>query len=304
MIDRHSLLPFLAPLLAVGASTAQVAVPDPPAGDASAQIRWALERIGDPADPRAREAGVRLLLGLEEATSVPALLDATGSPSWRVAVRAFDLLAALGKEVPPERLREGLRSENRAVRSAALRAVAPPLDPLLASDVARLLDDTLHDVRMEALRAALRLRIRDGPDLGAAVRSRALDPDPAVRLEARRILLAWPEEPPGIEGVLGVSDGESVQETLRALLEAEEPPAWLAPRCATLAREDRLEAGTRRAAAACALLAGDRSEGSIAWAVSGALLAEETWLADGCSRALRRLGGAAGEPLARAMSGP
>jgi tetratricopeptide (TPR) repeat protein len=301
LTGRPSLLPFLA---ALGTSLGPGGVPDPPAGDAAAQVRWALERIGDPADPRAREAGTRLLLGVEESASVPALLAATASPSWRVRVRAFDLLAALGKGVPPERLQEGLRSENRAVRAAALRAVALPLDPRLASDVARLLDDPLHDVRMEALRAALRLRSRDGPDLAGAVRARVLDPDPAVRLEARRTLLAWPEEPPGIAGVLGVSDGEGVQEALRALLEAEEPPGWLAPRCASLAREERMGEGTRRAAAACALLAGDQSPPSVAWAISGALLAEETWLADGCSRALRRLGGAAGEPLSLAMSGP
>ncbi|MCI0585629.1 MAG: tetratricopeptide repeat protein [Planctomycetes bacterium] len=301
MTGRPSLLPFLA---ALGASLGPGGVPDPPAGDAAAQVRWALERIGDPADPRAREAGARLLLGVEETASVPALHAATGSPSWRVRVRALELLATLGRGVPPERLREGLRSENRAVRAAALRAVAPPFGPDLASDVARLLEDPLHDVRTEALRAALRLRSRDGPDLAAAVRVRALDPDPAVRLEARRILLAWPVEPPEIEGVLGVADGEGVQEALRALLEAEEPPPWLAPRCASLAREDRMGEGTRRAAAACALLAGDRSEGSVARTISGALLAEETWLADGCSRALRRLGERAGEPLSRAMSGP
>jgi HEAT repeat protein len=279
--------------------------PDPPPCDAAAQVRWALERIADPADPEAREAGARMLLGLGEA-AVPALIDATRSPPWRVRSRAYDLLAILGRPVPPDRLRSGLRDPNRAIRASALRAIRAPGDSALASEVCALLSDAFHDVRTEALRAALRLRLAAGADreLGQAVGSLSRDPDALVREEARRVLLAWPEDLPALDRVLDPADEPGITAALRVLLEAEETPDWLRTRCAALAGEGSLETVSRQAAAAAALIAGERSEACISAAVVGLLRAEETWLADGCARALRRVGAPAENLLARELAGP
>jgi HEAT repeat protein len=150
-------------------------------GLGSAAVPALLEALGSSGTPLASlEAVVRLLGGSADPRALPPLLDVL---RWGPVAPDLVIAAIGGLRQPAalEPLAPFLEDPDPAVRSAALRAVAPIADGRVHQALVGLLGDSSPATRAEAARVAGRLRI---PAAGRALAERMDDSDPAVRTAA------------------------------------------------------------------------------------------------------------------------